>query len=83
VIQDVLRRLEIRDLTARQLLGVTAGTAGICMVVGVSAFEGLGRQLIRNWQSSQLRFATQRRRSTVGRLKGIVKLRDRSRKMAR
>lgn len=33
-------------LTPRKLFGVVAGLAGICLVVGVSAFEGLGHQLI-------------------------------------
>ncbi|PVX81294.1 drug/metabolite transporter (DMT)-like permease [Paraburkholderia unamae] len=33
-------------LTPRNLFGVVAGLAGICMVVGFSAFEGLGRQLV-------------------------------------
>ncbi|MEQ5840308.1 EamA family transporter [Paraburkholderia acidicola] len=32
--------------TPRKLFGVVAGLAGICLVVGVSAFEGLGRQLV-------------------------------------
>jgi drug/metabolite transporter (DMT)-like permease len=33
-------------VTPRKLFGVVAGLAGICLVVGVGAFEGLGRQLI-------------------------------------
>jgi drug/metabolite transporter (DMT)-like permease len=33
-------------LTPRKLFGVIAGLAGICLVVGVGAFEGLGQQLI-------------------------------------
>ncbi|WP_042339095.1 DMT family transporter [Paraburkholderia ferrariae] len=33
-------------VTARKLLGVVAGLAGTCLVVGASAFEGLGRQLV-------------------------------------
>ncbi|MFL9870231.1 DMT family transporter [Paraburkholderia megapolitana] len=33
-------------LTPRKLFGVVAGLAGICLVVGVNAFEGLGRQLV-------------------------------------
>ncbi|NPT47607.1 EamA family transporter [Paraburkholderia sp. 1N] len=34
------------QITPRKLFGVTAGIAGIGLVVGVNAFEGLGRQLI-------------------------------------
>lgn len=34
------------QVTPRKLFGVVAGLAGICLVIGVSAFEGLGRQLI-------------------------------------
>ncbi|WP_051376875.1 DMT family transporter [Burkholderia sp. WSM2232] len=34
------------QITPRKLFGVVVGIAGICLVVGVSAFEGLGRQLI-------------------------------------
>jgi drug/metabolite transporter (DMT)-like permease len=34
------------QVTPRKLFGVIAGLAGICLVIGVSAFEGLGRQLI-------------------------------------
>lgn len=34
------------QITPRKLLGVVVGIAGICLVVGVGAFEGLGRQLI-------------------------------------
>lgn len=33
-------------LTPRKLFGVVAGLVGISLVVGVSAFEGLGRQLV-------------------------------------
>lgn len=33
-------------VTARKWFGVVAGLAGICLVVGVSAFEGIGRQLV-------------------------------------
>lgn len=33
-------------ITPRKLFGVVAGLAGICLVVGVGAFEALGRQLI-------------------------------------
>lgn len=33
-------------LTRRKLFGVVVGLVGICLVVGVSAFEGLGRQLV-------------------------------------
>jgi drug/metabolite transporter (DMT)-like permease len=33
-------------VTLRKLLGVVAGIAGICLVVGVSAFDGLGKQLV-------------------------------------
>ncbi|WP_322015578.1 DMT family transporter [Paraburkholderia sp. J12] len=33
-------------VTARKLLGVIAGLAGTCLVVGASAFEGLGQQLV-------------------------------------
>jgi len=33
-------------LTGRKLFGVIAGMAGICLVVGISAFEGIGRQLV-------------------------------------
>jgi drug/metabolite transporter (DMT)-like permease len=33
-------------LTRRKLFGVVVGLAGICLVVGVSAFEGLGQQLL-------------------------------------
>ncbi|ALS63135.1 DMT family transporter [Pandoraea norimbergensis] len=33
-------------ITLRKGLGVIAGLAGICLVVGVSAFDGLGHQLI-------------------------------------
>jgi drug/metabolite transporter (DMT)-like permease len=33
-------------VTPRKLFGVVAGLTGICLVVGVSAFEGLGRQLV-------------------------------------
>lgn len=32
-------------LSARKLLGVVAGMAGICLIVGVEAFDGLGEQL--------------------------------------
>jgi drug/metabolite transporter (DMT)-like permease len=32
-------------LSARKLLGVVAGMAGICLIVGVEAFSGLGEQL--------------------------------------
>ncbi len=32
--------------TARQLFGVVAGLAGICLVVGINALEGLGQQLV-------------------------------------
>jgi drug/metabolite transporter (DMT)-like permease len=34
------------QVTPRKLFGVIAGLAGICLVIGVSPFEGLGRQLI-------------------------------------
>jgi drug/metabolite transporter (DMT)-like permease len=34
------------QVTPRKLFGVVAGLAGICLVIGVSALEGLGRQLI-------------------------------------
>jgi drug/metabolite transporter (DMT)-like permease len=34
------------QITRRKLFGVVAGLAGICLVVGVSAFEGLGQQLV-------------------------------------
>ncbi|MFL9865721.1 EamA family transporter [Paraburkholderia fungorum] len=34
------------QITPRKLFGVVAGLAGISLVVGVSAFEGLGRQLV-------------------------------------
>ncbi|TDG04183.1 EamA/RhaT family transporter [Paraburkholderia guartelaensis] len=34
------------QVTARKLFGVAAGLAGTCLVVGVSAFGGLGQQLI-------------------------------------
>ncbi|MFL9884036.1 EamA family transporter [Paraburkholderia agricolaris] len=34
------------QITPRKLFGVVAGLAGICLVVGMSAFEGLGRQLV-------------------------------------
>ncbi|MEX3948637.1 DMT family transporter [Paraburkholderia sp. EG287B] len=34
------------QVTARKLFGVAAGLAGICLVVGVSAFEGLGQQIV-------------------------------------
>jgi drug/metabolite transporter (DMT)-like permease len=33
-------------LTSRKLLGVVAGTAGICLIVGVQALAGLGEQLV-------------------------------------
>jgi drug/metabolite transporter (DMT)-like permease len=33
-------------ITPRKLFGVVAGLAGVCLVVGVSAFEGLGHQLV-------------------------------------
>lgn len=33
-------------IAPRKLLGVISGLAGICLVVGVSAFEGLGQQLV-------------------------------------
>ncbi len=33
-------------ITPRKGIGVVAGLAGICLVVGVSAFDGLGHQLI-------------------------------------
>ncbi|MGO4329907.1 DMT family transporter [Cupriavidus sp. 2TAF22] len=33
-------------ITARKLLGVAAGLAGICMIVGASALGGLGQQLL-------------------------------------
>ncbi|WP_420992941.1 DMT family transporter [Cupriavidus sp. 30B13] len=33
-------------ITARKLLGVAAGLAGICLIVGASALDGLGRQLV-------------------------------------
>lgn len=32
--------------TPRQLFGVLAGLAGICLVVGINAFDGLGQQLV-------------------------------------
>jgi drug/metabolite transporter (DMT)-like permease len=32
-------------LTARKLIGVVAGLAGICLIVGVQALDGLGEQL--------------------------------------
>jgi drug/metabolite transporter (DMT)-like permease len=31
---------------ARQLFGVSAGLAGVCLIVGVQALEGLGRELL-------------------------------------
>ena len=34
------------SLTARKLFGVAAGMAGICLIVGVEALGGLGRELI-------------------------------------
>ncbi|WP_153142236.1 DMT family transporter [Paraburkholderia agricolaris] len=34
------------QIAPRKLFGVVAGLAGICLVVGMSAFEGLGRQLV-------------------------------------
>jgi drug/metabolite transporter (DMT)-like permease len=34
------------NIAPRKLLGVISGLVGICLVVGVSAFEGLGRQLV-------------------------------------
>jgi drug/metabolite transporter (DMT)-like permease len=33
-------------ITPRKLFGVAMGIVGICLVVGVSAFEGLGKQLV-------------------------------------
>jgi drug/metabolite transporter (DMT)-like permease len=33
-------------VTPRKLFGVVAGLAGICLVVGIGAFEGLGQQFI-------------------------------------
>jgi drug/metabolite transporter (DMT)-like permease len=33
-------------LTARKLFGVFAGMAGICLIVGTQAFQGLGEQLV-------------------------------------
>ena len=33
-------------LTPRKLFGVCAGMAGICLIVGVEALDGLGQQLI-------------------------------------
>lgn len=33
-------------LTRRKLFGIVVGLVGICLVLGVSAFEGLGRQLL-------------------------------------
>jgi len=33
------------SLPRRKLFGVIAGLVGVCLIVGVSAFEGLGRQL--------------------------------------
>jgi drug/metabolite transporter (DMT)-like permease len=32
-------------VTARKLLGVVAGLCGICLIIGVQAFHGLGREL--------------------------------------
>jgi drug/metabolite transporter (DMT)-like permease len=34
------------QVTPRKVFGVIAGMAGICLVVGASAFQGLGRQLV-------------------------------------
>ncbi len=33
-------------ITRRKLFGITAGLAGVCLVVGTSAFDGLGTQVI-------------------------------------
>jgi len=33
----------------RKLLGVLAGMAGICLIVGVQAFRGFGEQLVAQW----------------------------------
>ena len=33
-------------LTSRKLIGVVAGMAGICLIVGVQALSGLGEQLV-------------------------------------
>ena len=33
-------------VTPRKLLGVVAGMAGICLIVGVEAFAGFGEQLV-------------------------------------
>lgn len=33
-------------ITRRKLFGITAGLAGVCMVVGTSAFDGLGTQVL-------------------------------------
>jgi drug/metabolite transporter (DMT)-like permease len=33
-------------ITRRKLVGITAGLAGVCMVVGTGAFDGLGTQVI-------------------------------------
>jgi drug/metabolite transporter (DMT)-like permease len=34
------------SFTRRKLFGITAGLAGVCMVVGTSAFDGLGTQVL-------------------------------------
>jgi drug/metabolite transporter (DMT)-like permease len=34
----------------RKLFGVVAGLAGICLIVGVQAFDGLGEQLAARWR---------------------------------
>jgi drug/metabolite transporter (DMT)-like permease len=34
------------QVTSRKLFGVVAGLSGVCLIVGVSAFEGIGRRVV-------------------------------------